>query len=158
MTDEPLANAGVNFPPPLIYLIALVIGYGMNKWIPLWLVVPEPRWMFRLGLALIAAGLVFAVWGIVTFKRHNTAIVPNRPASKVVTAGPYGITRNPMYVGLTCQYIGASLLLDTWWALVLVVEVVLIIDRQVIAREERYLASAFGAEYAAYKAKVRRWL
>jgi protein-S-isoprenylcysteine O-methyltransferase Ste14 len=158
MSNEPLANAGVRFPPPFVYLIGLGIGYGLNKWVPLRLASPEPRWMFDLGLGLVVLGVAFALWGIVTFKRHRTAIIPNRPATLVVTAGPYGITRNPMYVGMTCFYIGGSFLLDTWWAFVLLPVVVGIIDRQVIAREERYLSSAFGAEYAGYRANVRRWL
>ena len=52
-----------------------------------------------------------------------------------------------MYVGMTTIFIGGGFLLDTWWAFILLPLVVLLIDRQVIAREERYLASAFGAEY-----------
>lgn len=158
MTDEPLPNAGVRFPPPFIYLIGLAIAYGLNMWIPLWIESPEPRWMFGLGVGLAVAGFGFGLWGIATFKRHHTAIIPFHPASLVVTSGPYMITRNPMYVGMTGLYLGGSLLLDTWWALVLLPVVVGIIDRQVIAREERYLLSVFGAEYAGYKEKVRRWL
>lgn len=158
MSNEPLANAGVKFPPPFIYLIGLAIGYGLSKWMPLRLASPEPRWMFDLGIALVLAGFLFALWGIVTFTRHDTAIIPNHPASLVVTAGPYKITRNPMYAGMTTLYLGGSFLLDTWWAFALLPVVVLIIDRQVIAREERYLSSAFGAEYSAYTKKVRRWI
>jgi protein-S-isoprenylcysteine O-methyltransferase Ste14 len=158
VTDEPIANAGVKFPPPFVYLIGLVIGYGLSKWIPLRLVSPEPRWMFYLGVVLVAIGVMFGFWGVATFKRHQTAIIPFHPASLVVMSGPYAITRNPMYVGLACSYMGASFLLDTWWAFALSPVVVRIIDRQVIAREERYLLSAFGAEYAGYLKKVRRWL
>jgi protein-S-isoprenylcysteine O-methyltransferase Ste14 len=32
------------------------------------------------------------------------------------------------------------------------------VDRLVIAKEERYLGEAFPAEYAAFRARVRRWL
>jgi protein-S-isoprenylcysteine O-methyltransferase Ste14 len=158
VSNEPLANAGVRFPPPFVYLIGLAIAYGLTKWMPLRLVSPEPRWMFDLGVVLMVAGVAFGLWGAVTFKRHKTAIIPFLPASLVVTAGPYGVTRNPMYVGMACSYLGGSFLLDTWWAFGLLPVVVGIIDRQVIAREERYLLSAFGSEYAGYKMKVRRWL
>lgn len=158
MTDEPLANAGIYFPPPFVYLIGLGAGYGLSKWIPLRLASPEPSWMFDLGVALAVAGVAFAVWGMATFKRHRTAIIPNQPASLVVTSGPYRITRNPMYVGMAGFYLGMAFLLDTWWTFGLMAVVVVIIDRQVIAREERYLSSAFGVEYAGYTAKVRRWL
>jgi protein-S-isoprenylcysteine O-methyltransferase Ste14 len=101
---------------------------------------------------------VLAIWGILTFRRHHTAIIPHKPASTIVTDGPYRFTRNPMYVGLALQFAGVSLLLDSWWAIALLPVVVAIIDRSVIAREERYLASAFGADYGAYRLRVRRWI
>jgi protein-S-isoprenylcysteine O-methyltransferase Ste14 len=158
MTTEPLPNAGVRFPPPFIYLLGLALAFGLNRAVPLWLMSPEPRWMFRLGIALVIAGFLLALSGIVTFRRRGTAIIPHHPASTIVTSGPYRFTRNPMYIGMTCVYVGVSFLLDSWWAFGLLPVVMLIIDRQVIAREERYLASAFGAEYGAYRARVRRWI
>ena len=54
--------------------------------------------------------------------------------------------------------IAAAILLNTWWALALLPVVVLIVDRSVIAREERYLAAAFPAEYGQYRQRVRRWV
>jgi protein-S-isoprenylcysteine O-methyltransferase Ste14 len=36
--------------------------------------------------------------------------------------------------------------------------VLLIINRGVIDREERYLERKFGEQYLHYKARVRRWL
>ena len=36
--------------------------------------------------------------------------------------------------------------------------VVMVMQREVIGREERYLERAFGEEYLAYKAQVRRWV
>lgn len=158
MPTEPLSNAGVRFPPPLIYVLGLVLAFALGKIAPLWLVAPEPRWMFRLGIVLAAAGFFFGLWGAVTFRRHGTAVVPFHPATAIVDSGPYRLTRNPMYVGLAGSYVGCSLLLDSWWAFALLPVVITIIDRQVIAREERYLASAFGAVYESYRGRVRRWI
>lgn len=42
--------------------------------------------------------------------------------------------------------------------LVLLPLVLIVIQREVIGREERYLECTFGEEYRAYKAKVRRWV
>ena len=114
--------------------------------------------MFGIGVVVIAAGIACAASGIVTFRRHRTTVNPTRPASTVVTAGPYRLTRNPMYVGLAVCYVGASLVIDTWWGFVLLPVVLLVVDRFVIAREERYLSAAFGEQYATYRKQVRRWL
>ena len=92
------------------------------------------------------------------FWRSHTTLIPNRRATTLVTAGPHRITRNPMYVSLVALYLGVTLLGNSWWPAVLLPIVVLVVDRAVIAREERYLAAAFPGEYAAYCARVRRWL
>jgi protein-S-isoprenylcysteine O-methyltransferase Ste14 len=44
------------------------------------------------------------------------------------------------------------------WPLVLLPIVLLSLSALVIRREERYLGDAFGEDYAAYRARVRRWL
>ena len=92
------------------------------------------------------------------FRRARTTVIPGRPANALVTAGPYQVTRNPMYVSFVALYIGATLLLNTWWPALLLPVVVFVIDRFVIRNEERYLAAAFPREYAEYRARVRRWL
>jgi protein-S-isoprenylcysteine O-methyltransferase Ste14 len=63
-----------------------------------------------------------------------------------------------MYTGLTIAYLGGAVLLDSGWALILLPAVLIVLFVTVIAREERYLGDAFGSEYAAYCAQVRRWL
>jgi len=154
---DPPPNAGVWFPPPLIYFFGLIAGYLINRAVPLWIISPEPRWLWRVGLAVAAAGVVLAASGVVTFRRAGTSIPPNKPATRIVTTGPYAYTRNPMYTSLALFYFGVALLLDTWWALIFLPVVVVIIDRAVIAREERYLASAFGEQYESYRTRTPRW-
>jgi protein-S-isoprenylcysteine O-methyltransferase Ste14 len=95
---------------------------------------------------------------MLTFRRARTAILPTRPASQLVDGGPYRFTRNPMYTGLTTAYVGAAALLDSVWPLLLLPLVLAALVRLVVRREEAYLRGAFGAEYAAYQARVRRWL
>jgi protein-S-isoprenylcysteine O-methyltransferase Ste14 len=55
-------------------------------------------------------------------------------------------------------FAGLALIFDSLATLLLLPFVVILIDRQVIAREERYLEAKFGDDYRAYKDKVRRWL
>jgi len=80
------------------------------------------------------------------------------PTTAIVVHGPYRFTRNPMYVSLVGLYAGVTLFVNSAWPLILLPAVVLLVRRQVIAREEAYLEAKFGEEYRAYKARVRRWI
>ncbi len=92
------------------------------------------------------------------FLKRGTSLIPGKRAEALVTSGPYRFTRNPMYVGMAFLYVGLALWLDVLWALAFLPVVLLVVDRRVIAPEERYLEARFGDEYRAYKQRVRRWL
>ena len=155
------ANAGVRFPPPLLFVAGLAIGLALDR-----LVVrmrlpgyEGNRTPFLiLGWFGIVSGVAFATWGIRTFRRARTAIVPIRPARTVVASGPYRWSRNPMYVGLTAVYCGVALLRNAAWPLILLPVVLTGLWFLVIRREERYLSHAFGETYLRYQQSVRRWL
>ena len=59
---------------------------------------------------------------------------------------------------MTLLYFGLAVLLHSLVALLLLIVVLVIIQTQVIAREERYLEARFGDDYRAYKKRVRRWI
>ena len=147
---------GVTFPPPLVYLGFLVLGFLLG-W--LWPVgMGGSGWQIWIGAPLIACGGVLMIAGVQKFRRAGTNLPPNKPAKVLVTDGPWQFTRNPLYLSLTLIYIGIAFAADNPWAVILVVPVVLIIRYAVIAREERYLESRFGDDYRRYKASVRRWI
>jgi protein-S-isoprenylcysteine O-methyltransferase Ste14 len=159
MTDTAsLPHAGVRFPPPLLYLAGLVAGWGLDRWRPL-PITSGTSWVREaIGVIGILVWLALFLGALVAFRRARTTLIPNQPAAALVTTGPYRLTRNPMYVSLVALYLGITLLANSAWPLLLLPLVVIGIDRAVIAREERYLASAFPAEYGAYAKRVRRWL
>ena len=70
----------------------------------------------------------------------------------------YRLTRNPIYLGMTTAYLGAGLVADSLWVVLLVVPVLLIIHFGVVLREEAYLAGKFGGRYRDYVRTVRRWV
>ncbi|URK89329.1 isoprenylcysteine carboxylmethyltransferase family protein (plasmid) [Rhizobium sp. RCAM05350] len=76
----------------------------------------------------------------------------------MVEEGPYGFTRNPIYIGMFLGLIGLAVAFDSLWLIVLLVPFYLVIRYGVVAREEAYLERKFGDVYLAYKARVRRWL
>ncbi len=154
----PIPNAGVRFPPPLMYALGLVIGWIIQRTWPLSLPASWSAILPILAALFIVAWLGLMLWAFTSFWRAHTAIIPHRPATSIVTYGPYRITRNPMYVSMTSAYIGLALIISSWWPFVLLPIVLVIIRLSVIAREERYLTNAFPVEYPAYCQRVRRWL
>jgi len=154
--SPPLNHAGVWIPPPLVYILPLLLARLVQN------VIPLP--LLPLGIVLIPAGFLFVggsilcAWSIGLFRRSKTSLVPVKPTATLVLRGPYQVTRNPMYLGLLCLYLAAALWLTMVWALVLVPLVIGIVQRLVIEKEERYLEQQFGEPYRQYKAQVRRWI
>ncbi|MBD9424009.1 isoprenylcysteine carboxylmethyltransferase family protein [Pseudomonas sp. PDM15] len=157
MAVEP-DSAGVRFPPPFIYLGALLLGlaadwflalsnFGIDRWL-----------LVATGALLFAAGAATMPAAVGLFRRLGTHVPPSRPTTLIATTGPYRWTRNPMYLGMALVYAGIAVGFDGPIALALLPLVLMVIQRQVIAREERYLEAKFGDDYRRYKAEVRRWL
>ncbi len=110
-----------------------------------------------LGVVLVLAGGTLMGASARLFFRAGTSPNPTRPTTALVTGGPFRLSRNPMYVGISLVYLGVALLLDSVWAVLLTVVVVVSLDRLVIRREERFLEARFGEDYLAFKRRVRRW-
>lgn len=149
-------TAGVPFPPPIAYLLGLLAGLGLEAAFP----TDELSAALRIvgAAAGIGVGLLFAGGAQQRFSRAGTPAIPFKPTEAFVTSGPFRITRNPMYVGMACLYIGLGFAFGTLWPLAVLPVVLIAIDRLIIAREEPYLERLFGGEYLAYKQRVRRWL
>ena len=160
LVPEPtVPHPGVKFPPPLLFVAAFLAGWLLHRQWPQPLSSTSDSPLREgTGFILVVAGLMLMTWALATFTRHRTAIYPNRPASRVVRDGPYRRTRNPMYVSMTSIYLGVTLLANTWLPLLFLPVALVLLMHLVIAREERYLRSAFGEEYTLYCRDVRRWL
>ena len=109
------------------------------------------------GVVLGAAG-VLVMWWLSSFRRAGTPVAPYEPTTALVTDGPYRLTRNPAYLAMALAYLAIALLADAPWVLAPLPLVLVVVDRGVIAREERYLERRFGADYASFKGRTRRWL
>ncbi len=150
---------GVRFPPPLLFVGGFVAGLLADGVVPIGLLGPDGRAAAVIGgWSAVGLGLLLTFWAIGTFARARTAVMPHVPARRLVTGGPYRLTRNPMYVGLTFAYAGLALLVDSAWPLLLLPAVLALLARFVVRREERHLERVFGDAYRAYRGRVRRWL
>lgn len=153
--DSSMNAGGFHLPPPLIYAIPLAGTLLLHRWYPL-VLLPHAV-AIPVGAVLLACGLI-GIPAILRFRRAGTSPLPWRQASALVTDGPYRYTRNPMYVGLTMLYLGATALANSAWPLVALPVVIALMHVLVIRGEEARLAAQFGDVYRDYCARVRRWI
>ena len=148
----------LRIPPALVFAIAAILMKLASWALPAWHVDVPGRNILAAVSAMV--GLVLGVAGIVAFIRAKTTIHPTKPseATSLVTTGIYTRTRNPMYLGLLMGLIAWGIYLGHPVSLLVLPGFVLYMNRFQIIPEERALAAAFGADFEAYRAHVRRWL
>lgn len=143
-------------PPPLILAVSLLIGWGLTR------VVADPGlgvgWDVRryVAFVLIAGGILLD--GVATGQFRRLGAEPWKPTTALATGGLYRFSRNPIYIGFALIYVGVAVAMDSLITLALLAPSMVLVDRLAVIREERYLAARFGAEWSAYRTKVRRWL
>lgn len=155
--DVDADSAKVTFPPPFIYLGMLLLGLALDRILP-WSVHLTGIGRYAGGGLLILAALGYLLSASGRFRKAGTDVKPWKTTSAIVAEGVYAFTRNPMYLGMALLFAGLGLLFSSLGVFLLLPVVIIIIQTQVIAREERYLEAKFGDEYRNYKARVRRWL
>ena len=110
------------------------------------------------GAVPITAGLGLVLWVAMVFRRRKTTIKPGDVSSSLVTDGPFRVSRNPIYLGMTCILIGTAIALGSLAPWLVVPLFVAVVGYNVISVEEAMLAEAFDQSYADYRARVRRWI
>ncbi len=150
-------TAQVLVRPPLMWALAAVAGIALG-WLVPWPVVPIAVPAVWVGAVLVVLAVALFVWAIMTMTRAGSSVPTSRPTTTIVDAGPYGFTRNPIYLGMMLSLVGLAVAFDSIWSLITLILFFLIIRYGVVAREEAYLDRKFGDVYRGYRARVRRWL
>ena len=115
-----------------------------------WSVMPE--FVSIIGDALVFFGLLI-VFFVFKENTYTTAIIDVDSKQKIVTTGPYAIVRHPMYIGALIMLIGVPLALGSWWGLLAVIPITIVIVLRLLDEEkflEKYLVG-----YSEYKKKVK---
>jgi protein-S-isoprenylcysteine O-methyltransferase Ste14 len=144
MTDELYFRLRGWIPMPLY--AATLLAYDPGA--------PPPAEL-ALGVFLAAAGVVLRGWARIQIGRSSDT--RRLHARRLVTSGPYALTRNPLYVGNILIACGLAVLIGAdLWTAALGLALFAHYGR-VVRAEERMLAAVFGREYLDYCERVRRW-
>jgi len=127
-----VANLGL-IRPPLVYLVSIGV------------------------VLMLLAGVLFTS-AVRTFRKAGTPVPGNRPTTAMVRTGPYGFSRNPVYLAFTLFQAGLAASINSVGVLLALLPALALMGLVVIPREERYLEARFPSEYPAYRREVRRWL
>jgi protein-S-isoprenylcysteine O-methyltransferase Ste14 len=116
-------------------------------------------WNVRLCRFLIVLGVALNLWTDRLFKQEGVDVLPTSPSDRtLITSGPFGLTRNPMYLGMVAILIGVASAPGTALPFCCAAAFFALVNATYIPFEERKLAAQFPDAFAAYAQRTRRWL
>jgi protein-S-isoprenylcysteine O-methyltransferase Ste14 len=116
-------------------------------------------------LTIVPWGLPLLAWGYLQYLFVGRFRLPlaggtpgmEVPPERIIAAGPYRYTRNPMYLGHLIFLIGLAVTFWSWVALIIFALRAIWFQRRVL-HDERRLEKIFGTEYTDYRGRVKRWI
>ena len=158
MTVSNKDGAKVRFPPPLVFLGAIVLGaIVQRKAMPLSLSF-APGLRVTAGVLILVCAVSLVASARILFKRTGQNPIPWKPTPELIFQGPYRFTRNPMYVGVSLFVVGLGVALNNLWISLFAAPALLTVHFIAVLPEERYLLEKFGENYGRFLARVRRYL
>jgi len=118
--------------------------------------VSVPGWLKWIALFLWVGGFTLLFIGRLGMA-DSFRIGSPKESTRLKVDGLFRFSRNPMYVGVYATIL-ASVLYTLNPIVLLVGAFVVAVHHRIVLAEEQYLRKAFGAEYANYCARVRRYL
>lgn len=145
-------------PPPLVVAILAAAMWGVNRSFDAGRITSNLQ--DPLAIALLVVAVLLMAAAVAPFVTAKTTINPLRPsnASKLITGSVFRYSRNPIYLADLLLLAALTVWLGHLANIVWLVVFVVYINRFQIRPEEAALQALFGAEYATYCARVRRWL
>lgn len=156
MQEKDQKGPDVKFPPPLVFVTGLALGWLVQRMLPV--DVAYSGLLYGTGVVLVLAGLTLVAASALQFRRVRTHIEPWKPTSAIVSSGVFAWSRNPIYVAFCLVALGLGCVAHNVWMMLSFMPSAAVVYLIAIRKEELYLAEKFGAEYLAYKERVRRWL
>lgn len=142
--------------PPIVTLVSLAAMFALDRLWPLARLWGGP--LAALGWVAVLGGLVLSQWHAALFRRLGTNLNTFGEPGSLTTAGLFGRTRNPMYLGFVIMVLGVGVVLGSVTPWVVAAGFVVGVDVGYVRYEEKKMRAAFGAEYEEYCRRVRRWV
>ena len=118
----------------------------------------EPLWYtVVIGVLFISTGELLRIWAV-GYAGASTRARTLGAARDLVTTGPYGYVRNPLYLGNFLLSLGVCLVANVYWLIAVLVVGYFFQYLPIIAIEESYLMESCGTVYQAYRDRVPRFV
>ena len=144
--------------PPILYAAAMLAAVGLGRLIPISVSQSQGLLPWLAGGALVVIAVSLDIWAMKTLIERQTAVLPHRCSSHLVTCGPFRYTRNPTYLGYTIMMVGFGLITLNPWFFILASASVALTTAFAIRNEELHLLSRFGFEFELYCRATSRWI
>jgi protein-S-isoprenylcysteine O-methyltransferase Ste14 len=113
-------------------------------------ILPPDLWIANMGIAITAAGLLFAIWARAYLGGNWSGAVTVKVGHQLIRTGPYRWVRHPIYTGLILALFGTAINRGQLRGFIAVV--LLWIGFTLKSRiEERFMTATFGPEYDEYR-------
>jgi protein-S-isoprenylcysteine O-methyltransferase Ste14 len=112
-----------------------------------------------IGITIAVLGELFRFWGV-SYIGSESRTTENVGGTKLMVAGPYAYTRNPLYIGNLLIYTGIGVISNSLFPYLIIVAILFFIFQyiMIIKDEEEYLLSTFKISYMEYCKKVNRFI
>jgi len=106
------------------------------------------------GLAITAAGCLFAIWARLTLGANWSGRATVKQNHQLIVNGPYRLARHPIYTGLLLASLGTALAIGEWRC-VLGLIIILLALLVKMSQEERLMMETFPQAYPQYRRRVK---
>jgi len=112
--------------------------------------------LVAIGVAITLAGEAIRLWAV-----HHIGVISRTRSERLgplVDSGPFGLVRNPLYLGNIALWAGFAITARLLWLAPLIVLLLAFEYHAIVKWEERLLEARMGDAYRAYVSRVPRWI
>lgn len=144
------------FINPSLFNLFIPISITTHLYFPIKILISSP--FNYLGIVFILSGLILNNAASKHLRENQTLIDFNHPPNRMVSDGPFRLSRNPIYLSGFTVLFGMAILLGSLVTFCFPMLLFLLLNHIYIPLEEKEMEEMFGEDYVKYKHSVRRWL